>query len=347
MIRHLLIGAVLAGALLLSGCASVVNGHNQSVSVTTKSQGVELSGAKCSMTNDKGVWYVTTPGSVSVHRSYGELTVNCASVGLPNGIAAVKSSTTGAVFGNILLGGVIGAGIDVATGAAYNYPNTIAIDMGQSTRIESTPAARPTPPPARPAAPAEPSTASVRVPYLNDSQQRQYRAYLTKAQPRAFAISLNGHFAYTVGTVPLDKSLPADPKERALLLCSRWSGMGCELYAADDQVVFRALPPQPQSADVRSRAGRYPADPALAAAKVPYLNEGQLAEYQVFLTHPLPRAFAISDNGHFATAWSNTPLDKSLPSDPKERALAWCKGQAGQACQLYLVDNQIVYARTP
>jgi hypothetical protein len=32
-------------------------------------------------------------------------------------------------FGNILFGGVIGAGVDVATGAAYDYPAVIEIDM--------------------------------------------------------------------------------------------------------------------------------------------------------------------------------------------------------------------------
>ena len=68
----------------------------------------------------------------------------------------------------------------------------------------------------------------------------------------------------------------------------------------------------------------------------------------IFLTHTLPRAFAISENGHYATAWSNLPLDKSLPTDPSARALAGCKRLSGQECQLYVVDNQMVFeARSP
>ena len=36
MIRYLLIAASAFGALLLTGCASIINGQNQSVSVVTR-----------------------------------------------------------------------------------------------------------------------------------------------------------------------------------------------------------------------------------------------------------------------------------------------------------------------
>lgn len=122
--------AVLAAVSVLSGCASIVNGHNQSVSVTTHSKGADLSGAKCSLSNDKGEWFTTTPGSVTVRRSFKDLAVNCAFGGLDAGIEKAKSTTKPMVFGNILFGGVIGAGIDVASGAAYDYPDIIQVNMG-------------------------------------------------------------------------------------------------------------------------------------------------------------------------------------------------------------------------
>jgi len=176
----------------------------------------------------------------------------------------------------------------------------------------------------------------------NEAQQAQYRTFLTRPLPRAFAIATNGHYASTYTTGPFDKSLPTDPKERALLVCSRLAGVPCELFAVDNQIVFQR--PQPAlTTKVRSSPGTFPADPALAAAHVPYLNDGQRAEYQVFLTQPPPRAFAISENGHYATAWSNTPSDKSMPSDPRERALAYCRLFSGQECRLFLVNNEIVY----
>ena len=130
--------AALAACLLFGGCASIVGGHNQSVSLTTKKDDTEVVGAKCSLANDKGTWYTTSPGSVTVRRSYGELTVNCALDGSSPGVAMAKSTTKAMAFGNILFGGVIGAAIDVSTGAAYDYPQVITVLMGQTTSVTDT-----------------------------------------------------------------------------------------------------------------------------------------------------------------------------------------------------------------
>jgi hypothetical protein len=48
---------------------------------------------------------------------------------------SAKSSTKGMAFGNILFGGVIGAGVDTATGAAYDYPVLITVQLGSTTTI--------------------------------------------------------------------------------------------------------------------------------------------------------------------------------------------------------------------
>ncbi len=108
--------------LVLPGCASIVTGHNQSVSIETP----ECEGATCSLTNSKGTWYVKSPGSVTVHRAYGDLTITCAKDGFPSATNAVASTTKGMAFGNIIFGGVIGAGVDIGTGAAYDYPTLIS-----------------------------------------------------------------------------------------------------------------------------------------------------------------------------------------------------------------------------
>ena len=131
---HLL--RVLAATLvvaLCTGCASIVSGTNQSLSVTTASaSGTDVAGAKCTLVNDKGSWYATTPASVTVHRSYNELAVTCTLDGVEPGVASVKSSTKGMAAGNILFGGIIGVGVDMSTGAAYDYPNLIRVSMGQA-----------------------------------------------------------------------------------------------------------------------------------------------------------------------------------------------------------------------
>ena len=117
---------------LFTGCASIVSGQNQSVSVTTLNKGEALAGAKCSLANDKGTWYVTTPGSVMVRRSFNDMAVNCSADGMDTGITMAKSSTKGMAFGNILFGGFIGAGVDMSTGAAYDYPEIIQVNMGKT-----------------------------------------------------------------------------------------------------------------------------------------------------------------------------------------------------------------------
>lgn len=43
-------------------------------------------------------------------------------------------------FGNILFGGVIAAGVDVATGAAYDYPTMITVLMGEKISVDAPPA---------------------------------------------------------------------------------------------------------------------------------------------------------------------------------------------------------------
>jgi len=119
----------------LTGCASIVNGQNQSVSVETRAGGNSVSGANCTLSNNKGTWYVTTPGSTTVNRSYEDLAVRCDKTSMEPGLASVKSATKAMAFGNIIFGGVIGAGIDIGTGAAYDYPTLITVAMGSSSVV--------------------------------------------------------------------------------------------------------------------------------------------------------------------------------------------------------------------
>jgi hypothetical protein len=150
---------LVAGGLvsLLSGCASIVSGTSQSLSVEARTEsGTPVVGANCKLENPKGVWFVTTPGSVTIHRAYDDLAVQCTKDGEHPGHATVKSSTKGMAFGNILFGGAIGAGVDMASGAAYDYPALITVQMGSSITIPDKPA---TPLPAQGAASPVPSVA--------------------------------------------------------------------------------------------------------------------------------------------------------------------------------------------
>jgi hypothetical protein len=165
MFRMVLLSAAAFAALNLGGCASIVNGQNQSLSVTTKQDGTDVSGAKCSLANDKGTWYITTPGSVTVHRSFQDLAVKCAVETQEPTLATFKSATKGMAFGNILLGGIVGAGVDMATGAAYDYPEVIVVTMG-SKPAATMPAASGSTAHATAAAPAAPAPSAAPAPVV-------------------------------------------------------------------------------------------------------------------------------------------------------------------------------------
>ena len=105
---------------VLNGCASVAGSHVDSISVVTPG----CPDAVCVLENDDGKYYIKgTPGTVTVERAYGDLVVTCEKDGEIE-VLHVESKAEG-VWGNILLGGVIGWGVDASTGAGYAYPNSI------------------------------------------------------------------------------------------------------------------------------------------------------------------------------------------------------------------------------
>lgn len=120
---------VIALALTLPGCAAIVDGRKQEVQVQTPGIGC----AQCELTNSKGTYQSScTPQKVTVKRAYGPLSVSCQAPGW-SGKSEAESKTKGWFFGNILIGGLIGMGIDAATGAAYDYPDNIQVQMLQQT----------------------------------------------------------------------------------------------------------------------------------------------------------------------------------------------------------------------
>lgn len=190
------------------GCASIVSGSNQSISVETKSNGSSVVGASCKLTNNKGTWYVTTPGSTTVQRSFENLGVTCTKQDYVQGTAAVKSSTKGMAFGNILFGGVIGVGVDVATGAAYDYPNVVSVSLAraptESNQVPTSPSAEATSAPALQASAAPIAAAPRRTAAAKATGADTYNAERTAksqscATPNASLVEKGAGFeAYSV-----------------------------------------------------------------------------------------------------------------------------------------------------
>ncbi|MEH6502812.1 MAG: hypothetical protein V7682_02800 [Cycloclasticus sp.] len=136
----------IASLLTMTGCASIVGEKLQPVSVQTTQNNQALVGAGCTLKNDEGEWFVTTPGSVTIQKSTDDLIVNCTKDGYIAGNETVVSKSNTAVWGNILIGGGIGYIVDRNTGAGFNYPNSITVmlrKMGDAVGL-TTPAASPT-----------------------------------------------------------------------------------------------------------------------------------------------------------------------------------------------------------
>lgn len=93
-------------------------------------------GAKCELQNDRGAFNVETPNTVFVRKSANELVITCKAPNQPLADAKLTSRTGGAVFGNILLGGIIGAVVDTASGVAYNYPEWVQLIFGKTLTFD-------------------------------------------------------------------------------------------------------------------------------------------------------------------------------------------------------------------
>lgn len=113
--------------LTLTGCASITGSKNQPVSVTAICEAEPVQGASCTVQNDKGVSYLSTPGTAFIGKSTGDLTVTCIKDKIQSNPAIVKSSSNTNVWGNILMGGPIGLAIDAGTGAGFDYPNSVNV----------------------------------------------------------------------------------------------------------------------------------------------------------------------------------------------------------------------------
>jgi len=123
--------------LSLSGCASVTTSSMQPLSVKTKNKsGTPVVEAKCTLKNEKGEWSVVTPNTVSVQKAGGNLAVNCKKPGLADGNVRAISRAGAGLYGNIIIGGGIGALIDHSSGKAYLYPDVLNITMGDTITID-------------------------------------------------------------------------------------------------------------------------------------------------------------------------------------------------------------------
>lgn len=111
------------GTCLLAGCSTMSTGTTQPILVDTG-----ISGATCTLSNDRGVWHLAdTPDTVIVHRSHKELAVSCKHTsGLSSVISVPAKSNKKKSF---MQGGWLAISYDMSTGALYEYPTLITVNL--------------------------------------------------------------------------------------------------------------------------------------------------------------------------------------------------------------------------
>jgi len=120
--------------LALNGCATIVEGNDQSIVISTV-KCEEHGDPICTASNKDNAVMVRAPGTIPVEKGKSDLIVTCESDdGLARGTFNAASSYEAMNLGNILLGGFIGLGVDAVTGAMWEFPNGIIVEMICSPR---------------------------------------------------------------------------------------------------------------------------------------------------------------------------------------------------------------------
>lgn len=122
MFRELTVVAGMISLAALSGCASIASDNDTTTYIQTVP---EL--ARCDLKGDDFERVVVTPGAISLPSKAAPVSVTCTADSYKPGVATLDTSVDGWIFGNIILGGVIGAVIDAGRGAGMRYPEEIEI----------------------------------------------------------------------------------------------------------------------------------------------------------------------------------------------------------------------------
>ena len=112
-------------AMLLVACATITRGTTQVVAVDTPG----APGTSCTIQTQNGPQVVTTPGSVTLSRGSSSLPIQCTKECYLLGSSIIPSNAESMAAGNVIFGGIIGLGVDAASGAMNKYPDVVTVAM--------------------------------------------------------------------------------------------------------------------------------------------------------------------------------------------------------------------------
>ncbi|MBU1360862.1 MAG: hypothetical protein KKC85_18100 [Gammaproteobacteria bacterium] len=131
------LGLIAAAVTVTTGCASIINGTQQSVKVETLTEkGESVAGADCRLSNANGTVAVDSGQTALVNRSGSTLRMKCLMDGHAPAAGDALSRVNGGLIGNVLFGGLIGIIIDLSNGAGFSYPDEVRLVFGQERAFD-------------------------------------------------------------------------------------------------------------------------------------------------------------------------------------------------------------------
>lgn len=123
-------------APFLGACASIVEGTDQQVIVNTSPEG-----ARCALARDGQTIGIAepTPQTLTLSKSKNDVTIVCNKAGYNEATAILDSEFESMTLGNLLIGGVIGVGVDAATGALNEYDSQITVPLTPAITVPPAP----------------------------------------------------------------------------------------------------------------------------------------------------------------------------------------------------------------
>lgn len=121
--------------LALAACATT-GSSDGSITIETVSRGQPVQGANCAVTTSAGNWNVTTPATIVVGSSSGDLRVVCDKAGYRTsemvfkGAASLSGSSVGLGVGGGSGNVGVGVGLNFPIGTNRGtYPSSVTVDM--------------------------------------------------------------------------------------------------------------------------------------------------------------------------------------------------------------------------
>ena len=117
--------SALLTAMMLSGCATIVNGRKQQIGINSKPVDSE-----CKIDSNLAV---KTPAVIQLKRSKSHI-VMCEKPGYEQASQTITSHVSGWLLGNLVIGGPIGMLVDVITGGAWKLKPE-SVDMSLAPNV--------------------------------------------------------------------------------------------------------------------------------------------------------------------------------------------------------------------